>query len=301
VAEAWATGMDNPYYEFSAIKDRPPLCWPDDRPVALSVIVSAEHYDWSVPPGAYATSPGGIPFQHGALTDVRTYTHREYGNRVGIFRVMETLDKHGIRATLAIDATVAAQYPIVVEHGRKRGYEFICHGMAVTRMITSRMTEDEERAYIWTALNTVARASGTQPAGWLGPEYSASTRTPDLLAEAGIRYVCDWPNDEQPYRMKGSRGSLISLPVLLDLDDVVSHHVRHVPIMRYGQLLKEAFDGLRQAGRTSGRLMIINVHPWLSGQPFRIPYLDDALAYICGSGDVWKATGREIVDWYGQQ
>jgi hypothetical protein len=110
--------------------------------------------------------------------------------------------------------------------------------------------------------------------------------------------VCDWPNDEQPYRMKLSSGSLVSLPILLDLDDVVRHHVRHVPIMRYGQLLKEAFDGLRHSGRTSGRLMTINVHPWLIGQPFRIPYLDDALAYIRGSGDVWNATGGEIVDWY---
>jgi peptidoglycan/xylan/chitin deacetylase (PgdA/CDA1 family) len=292
--------MDNPYYEFSAINARPPLRWPDDRPVALCVIVSAEHYDWALPPGAYAISPGGIPFQHAALTDVRTYTHREYGNRVGIFRVMDTLDKYGIRATIAIDATVADQYPILLEHAQKRGYEFICHGMAVTQMVTSRMSEDEERAYIRTALSTVSGASGTQPAGWLGPEYGASARTPDLLAEAGIRYVCDWPNDEQPYRMKVSSGALISLPILLDLDDVVSHYVRHVPIMRYGQLLKEAFDGLRQSGRTSGRLMTINIHPWLIGQPFRIPYLDDALAYIIRSGDAWSATGSEIVDWYAR-
>jgi peptidoglycan/xylan/chitin deacetylase (PgdA/CDA1 family) len=99
------------------------------------------------------------------LTDVRTYTHREYGNRVGIFRVMDTLDKHGIRATVAIDATVADQYPILVEHAQKRGYEFICHGMAVTQMVTSRMSEHEEWAYIRTALNTVASASGTQPGG----------------------------------------------------------------------------------------------------------------------------------------
>jgi peptidoglycan/xylan/chitin deacetylase (PgdA/CDA1 family) len=174
----------------------------------------------------------------------------------------------------------------------------ICHGMAVKRMITSRMSEREEEDYIQAAVNAVAQASGMRPAGWLGPEYSASTRTPELLARAGIRYVCDWPNDEQPYRMNVPSRTLVSLPVLLDLDDVISHYVRHVPIMRFGRMLKEAFEGLRQSGQTSGRLMVLNVHPWLTGQPFRIKYLDDALAHVCESGDVWKATGREIVEWY---
>jgi allantoinase len=298
MAEPRVPGMDNPYYEFSAIDDRPPLVWPGSQAVALCVIVSAEHYDWSSPPGAYSVSPSGIPFQHGAMTDVRTYTHRAYGNRVGIFRIMETLDRYGIRATLAIDATVAEQYPILVEAARARDWELIAHGTAVTRMITSRMTEAEERDYLGTTLKAVAQAAGEQPTGWLSPEYSASTRTPELLAQLGVRYVCDWPNDEQPYQMTVSSGVLVSLPVLLDLDDVVSHYVRHVPITRYGRLLKEAFEGLRDSGQASGRLMVMNIHPWLMGQPFRIKYLDDALAHICGSGEVWKATGREIVDWY---
>jgi allantoinase len=290
--------MDNPYYDYSAIEHRPRLVWPDDRPVALCVIVSAEHYDWSLPADAYSVSPAGIPFQPGSATDVRSYTHREYGNRVGIFRIMEILDRHEIRATLAIDATVAEQYPILVEAARERGWEFACHGTAVTRMVTSRMSEAEEHDYIQTARQAVARASGEQPLGWLGPEYSASVRTPELLARAGFRYVCDWPNDEQPYSMHVSQGTLVSLPVLLDLDEVVSHYVRHVPITRFALLLKEAFDGLRDAGRSSGRLMVINVHPWLMGQPFRARHFDDALAHICSSGDVWKATGREIVEWY---
>jgi peptidoglycan/xylan/chitin deacetylase (PgdA/CDA1 family) len=160
------------------------------------------------------------------------------------------------------------------------------------------MTEQEERAYIRESVGVVAEVSGAQPVGWHGPEYRASTRTPNLLAEAGIRYVCDWPNDEQPYIMRVADGSLVSIPVLLDLDDVISHYVRHVPIMRYGQLLKEAFDILRRDGQESGRLMAITLHPWLMGQPFRVRYLDEALAYICGSGDVWRATGREVLDWY---
>ena len=156
MANTRAPGMDQPYYGYSAITDRRPLRWPGDRPVALLVILCAEHYDWAVPPGAFATAAGGIPFQHAGLTDVRTYSHREYANRVGIFRVMEVLDKHGIRATLAVDSTVASEYPIVIDAARQRDYEFICHGVAVTRLVTSRMTEEEERAYIRESVDAVS-------------------------------------------------------------------------------------------------------------------------------------------------
>src|SRR5581483_3874255 len=152
-----------------------------------------------------------------------------------------------------------------------------------------------------TSLQAIEEASGKRPLGWLGPEYGESTRTPAVLARLGVRYVCDWPNDEQPYPMTVPIGELVSLPILLDLDDVVSHYVRHVSIMRYGQLLKDAFDGLYQDGATQGRLLALNVHPWLIGQPFRVKYFEDALRYVVAHEGVWKATGREIVDWYRGQ
>ena len=291
-------GMDNDLYDWSPISSRPPLQWPGSAQVALCVVVNLEHYEWDPPPDAYMppTLPGGLG--RGAFPDIRAFSHREYGNRVGIFRVMKVLDKYGIKGTVALDATVAENYPFVVQECQKRGWEFIGHGITVNRMITSQMSEEQERQYIRASIEAVAKATGKRPVGWLGPEYGESTRTPHLLAEEGIRYICDWTNDEQPYPMKVANGSLFSLPVSFDLDDSITHWIRHVPVMDYSQMIKESFDVLYQDGARSGRVLVLNLHPWLIGQPFRIKYLDQALAHISKHQGVWKTTGEEIIDWY---
>ena len=129
----------------------------------------------------------------------------EYGNRVGVFRVLDTLQRHGFKPTIAMDRLTAEHYPFLVRHCVARGFEFIAHGVSVNRMITSRMPEQEEREYIRTSVDALTRATGKAPSGWLGPEYGESANTPGLLAEAGIRYVCDWVNDEQPYMPSRSR------------------------------------------------------------------------------------------------
>ena len=290
-------GMDHDYYDWSPIVSRPALKWPDDAHVALCAVVCLEHYEWSPPADAYMPPnlPGGV---RGPFPDIASFSRREYGNRVGIFRVMEVLDRWGIKATVAMDATVAEHYPFIVQECQKRGWEFIGHGIAVNRMITSNMSEDQEREYIQASLAAVEKATGKRPVGWLGPEYGESDRTPAILAEQGVRYVCDWPNDEQPYRMKVPQGALVSLPLLLDVDDTVAHWNRKVPIARWARMVTEAFDVLYQDGAKSGRLLALNLHPWLIGQPFRIPHLDQALEYICRQEGVWKATGEEIVNWY---
>jgi hypothetical protein len=119
-----------------------------------------------------------------------------------------------------------------------------------------------------------------------------------LLAQAGIRYVCDWTNDEQPYRMQTTQGELRALPILLELDDLHAMWERRVTVDRYGALLTESFDVLYRDGAQNGRLLVLNLHPWLSGQPFRIGFLDAALGTIMRRQGVWAATGAAIVDWY---
>ena len=289
-------GMDNEYYDWSPIVSRPVLRWPNDARVALCIIVSLERYEFLPPPDAYMPPnlPGGIG--RGAFPDLNNFSHREYGNRVGIFRVMNILDKHGIRGTVAMDAAIAENYPFLVEECQKRGWEFIGHGQTVNRMITSNMSEDQEREYIRTSLDSLAGATGRRAVGWLGPEYGESTRTPAILAEEGVQYVCDWPNDEQPYWMKVPKGTLVSLPVMLDLDDVFTHWNRRVTVGRWAQRVMEAFDTIYVDGAKSGRLFSLNLHPWLIGQPFRIKYLDQALGHIMRRQAVWAATGSEITD-----
>ena len=287
-------GMDHEFYDWSPIASRPRIAWPDDAPVALCVIVSLEHYEWDPPEDAFMRSslPGGLG--RGAYPDIRSHSHREYGNRVGIFRLMEILDRHGIRGTAAIDATVAEHCPAIVAECQRRGWEFIGHGVSVNRMITSNMPVEQEREYIGTSIETVSKATGSRPKGWLGPEYGESHQTLALLEAEGIQYVCDWPNDEQPYPIGRSR-SMYALPIIPDLDDVASSWTRNTTIMEWSRLVQEAFDVLYEDG---GRALVLNLHPWFIGQPFRAKYLDQALRHIVQTGNVWKATGSEIVEWY---
>jgi peptidoglycan/xylan/chitin deacetylase (PgdA/CDA1 family) len=292
-------GMDHEHYDWAPLNaDRPALAWPERARVALCVIVNLEHMEWSQAPGAYKLPNLAGGYGQGPFPDVTAWSHREYGHRVGIFRVLEALDGLGIKPTIAMDALTAEHYPFLVRHCRARGDEIIGHGISVSRMITSRMPEDEEREYIRSSVASLTRAFGTAPGGWLGPEYGESPRTPRLLAEAGLRYVCDWVNDEQPYRLNVPAGELYALPISLPLDDVNALWDRRMDIDRYGAAIKETFDTLYREGATSGRLLVLHVRPWLIGQPFRIGVLEDALRHVTRREGVWTATGSAIVDWY---
>jgi len=294
-------GMDHDHYDWSPLNaTRATVEWPGKARVALCVIVTLEHAEWRRPEGHYQAPNLAGGYGQGPFPDVTAWSHREYGNRVGIFRVLAVLEKHGIVPTIAMDALTAEHYPFLVRPCRERGCEFIAHGISVNRMITSRMTEDEERETIRTSIATLARATGTAPTGWLGPEYGESARTPRLLAQAGIRYVCDWVNDEQPYRLKVPEGELYALPVTLPLDDIHALWDRRVDIDRYGEMIRETFETLYREGEANGRLLVLNLHPFLMGQPFRIGCLDAALGFIVQRPGVWAASGGEIVDHYAR-
>ena len=294
-------GMDHPHYEWSPLVSRGILRWPQDARVALCVIVNLEHMEWKPPEGSYTLElSGGLGQGSRPYPDYARLTHREYGHRVGIFRVLDLLEKYGIKPTVAMDALTAENYPYLVNHCLNRGCEIIGHGMSASRMITSQMSEKEEREYIHASVEALRSTAGSPPLGWLGPEYGESPRTPQLLAEAGLRYVCDWANDEQPFPLNVPGGELFALPIMLELDDVNALWDRRVPVDRYMEMLKEGFDTIYSEGDQNGRLLVLNVHPWLIGQPFRIRYMDGTLAYIMGRPGVWAASGSEIIDWYRQ-
>ncbi|MCZ6876169.1 MAG: polysaccharide deacetylase family protein [bacterium] len=293
-------GMDHQHHAWSPISTRGVLRWPQQARVALCVVVNLEHMEWEPPQGHFEASRlagglGRLPYP-----DYARLTHREYGHRVGIFRLLDVLEKHAIPVTIAMDVITAEHYPYLVQHCLARGCEIIGHGVSVSRMITSGMSEQEERDYIQASIEALTQATGKAPLGWLGPEYGESTRTPQLLSEAGIRYVCDWANDEQPYRMTTAQGELCALPIMLELDDTQALWERRVPIDRYCDLLAESFGVLYQDGAQTGRLLVLNLHPWLIGQPFRIGFLDTALATIMRRQGVWAAHGSAIVDWFQQ-
>jgi allantoinase len=291
-------GTDNPYVPWSPLPSRRPLRWPEGARVAVCVIVSLEQLEWLPPAGVVVPPSGRYGGPYPATFDPLGPSLREYGNRVGVFRVMDALDRLGVPACVAMDASLAVGNPFLVEQCLRREWEFMGHGLVFSRMVTAQMGDEEEREYLARSLDTIGEVAGRRPRGWIGADYGESGRTVGLLAELGVEYVCDWPNDEQPYRMEVPQGRMVALPVSVELDAVFTHRLRGIPIGRWRDLVCESFDELHAAGETTGRLLVLNVHPYLLGQPFRIRYLEEALEHIAGTPGVWLATGSEIADWY---
>ena len=287
-------GMDHEHHEWSPISTRGKLSWPNNAKVALCVIITLEHTEWEQPEGSFsADQAGGLGLR--PFPDYPRFSHREYGHRVGIFRVLDALERNGIKSTVAMDTQTAEGYPYLVKHCQDRGCEIIAHGVSGSQMISGEMSVEGETVFIRASMDAMKKATGSTPRGWFGTDYGESERTPDLLRQAGFDYVCDWANDEQPYPM---RDGLVALPTMLEMDDLFAMSNRRVEIERYAQTLKEGFDSLFRDGAENGRLMTINLHPWLVGQPFRIGYLEEALAFIMSHDGVWAASGSEVVDWF---
>jgi peptidoglycan/xylan/chitin deacetylase (PgdA/CDA1 family) len=283
-------------FPHSAIPGRPSLRWPEGKGLAFAILLSLEYYEMQPPLGAFI--PPNVPgmFGRGPYPDIGSFSRREYGNRVGFFRLRDLLAELAFPATAAMDATIAADYPEIVVACRAQGWEFAGHGLAVSQVISSAMTEEDERAYIRRSLDALEAASGAKCRGWHGPEYGESTRTPSLLAEAGLSYLMDWPNDEQPYRMQTASGDIVSLPVAMDHDDVYALWQRKLPIERWCAGLEEAVARLTADGRETGRVFVLNLHPWLTGHPHRITWLRETLGRIRARDDVWFTTCGAIVE-----
>ncbi|MBI3075943.1 MAG: polysaccharide deacetylase family protein [Deltaproteobacteria bacterium] len=284
--------LDHGRFDYSPIIRRPPLRWPNNARVALWVIPNIEHFLFE----GHGTpiSPRSVGF----TPDVLNYAWRDYAPRVGIWRLMELLDRHGIRATVALNSAVCQYNPAIIEEGVKRNWEWMGHGITNSTPIPTLGSEDEEREVIQTVYTTIKQATGRAPEGWLGPGLSETVHTPDLLAEVGFTYLCDWCNDDQPYPMRTKRGRLISVPYSIEINDISSILTKAYTAAEFGQMIRDQFDVLYAEGARSGRVMAIALHPFIIGVPSRIKYLDQALTYILGHPDVWVTTGGEIAGWY---
>ena len=286
-------GMDNPWYDYSPFPTRPRLAWPRNARVGFFVLLHLEY--WELNPDKDSYRDPRLVGEFGSFVpDYRSWTQREYGNRTGIFRVLDVLDRYQIRAGVAVNALAAERYPYLIEQLKKRRYEFIAHGHSANRMITSKMSEAEETKEIAEAIAALEKAAGVRPTGWLGQDYGESQRTPQLLADAGLDYVLDWPNDDQPYPMKVGR-KFVALPNQPEWDDVQQLVLRRIAMPRYPDIVAEAFELLHREG---GQVFNLSVHPWLMGMPHRIKYLDEALRRVERFGNVWHATPGEVARHY---
>jgi allantoinase len=278
-------------FDYSPIVDRPVLRWPNGARVALWVIPNIEHFLFDRP--GTKISGGGMVVS----PDILNYGWRDYGVRVGIWRLMEIMQKFGVRGSVALNSDVCREYPQIIEAGNKLGWEWMGHG-TTNSIILNAQTEAEERALIKESVSVIGKSTGKAPRGWLSPGMTETVRTLDLLAENGIEYTGNWVNDEQPYPMKVRKGSMISMPYSSEINDIPAMLSLHQTPERFGQMICDQFDVLYEDGGTTGRVMSICLHPFIIGHPHRSKYLARALAHITSRQEVWLATGSEIVDWY---
>ncbi len=223
---------------------------------------------------------------------------REYGHRVGLFRIVPLLERYGLAPTIAMDALTAERYPFIVDYCLNRGLEIIGHGISATQIITSEMSVSRERQYVSESLQRLSTATGQEVRGWMSPEYSESPATPQILAENDVEYVCDWANDEQPYRMSGLAGDLISIPITLDCDDAYALGTMSLSLTSYSSRIVTTCKRLVEDGRTIARSFVLVLRPWLIGQPFRVSALEEALEQTQGWPGVVSGSAGDIAKWY---
>lgn len=276
--------------EYSTVRDRP-YDLPDDNNVAVWVILNIEHYKIDMP--STALYPPGTQND----PDILNFGWRDYGLRAGFWRLLDILDDHGVRAAVTLNSEVCEYEPDVVEAGMERDWEYLGHGITNSMEIHEY---DDERAAIEQVRDDIEAFTGTQPRGWLGPALAESYDTPDLLAELGFDYLCDWCNDDQPYPFDVETGRLINVPYSIEINDIPMTLSYGFTGEQIGEAIKDQFDRLYEEGTESGNAKVcaIALHPFITGRPFRAKYFDEALEYIVSHDDVWLATGSDIADHY---
>jgi peptidoglycan/xylan/chitin deacetylase (PgdA/CDA1 family) len=287
-------GMDHDLYPWSNLFERPPIVWPQGRTVAVPIVVSLEWFP-ILPNDAPFRAPGHMQT---AYPDYRHYTSREYGSRVGIYRLLDALAAAGMRVSVATNAAIAQRYPSLVADIVAAGHEIVAHSTDMNGTIASGLPEEAERALIRQSLDTLEQATGTRPRGWLSIARSQSFNTPALLAEAGLAYMLDWVNDELPYRMTTPQGGIVNLPLNHELSDRQIITVQQNSADSYAQQMRDAFDWLAaEAARFGGgRMLPLHLTPYIMALPYRIGALEQLLHWIAARPEAFVAPAGEVVD-----
>jgi peptidoglycan/xylan/chitin deacetylase (PgdA/CDA1 family) len=283
--------MEHGRFQYSPIASRPKLALPNGARVAVWVTPNIEHFHYDKPAISLT------PMTAGLRPDVLNYAWRDYGARVGVWRLMEILERQRFAATAALNSEVCVRYPEIVKEGTRLGWEWMAHGQNNSSLFTG-MPADVERPIIANVLDTIAEHTGKRPRGWLGPALTETDNTLDLLAAAGIDYVADWCNDEQPYFIKTKSKPIVAMPYTLEISDIPVFLDRGGSADDFYQMIVDQFDTLYEDGTKNYRVLSIALHPFLIGHPYRARYLERALAHIKKHDAVWIATGGAIVDWY---
>ena len=274
-------------YDYSPIRGRPRYLWPNGAGLAVYVAINLEGFAFGEGLGA-ELAPGG------PQPDVLNYAWRDYGNRVGAWRLIDLLDQLNAPASVLINSDLYADAPGLAEAFRARGDEFVGHGRTNSER-QGVLDEAAEAALIAEATGAIARAEGAPPKGWLGPWISQSRATPDLLAEAGYHYLLDWCMDDQPVWMRTRRGPILAVPYPQEINDIPMVVGRRIEGPAFAQMIVDHFDEMLAQSAREPLVMGIALHPYIVGQPHRLRHLRKALTHVAAQRDrIWLTTAGAI-------
>lgn len=292
-------GMDHDRYDWSMLSERPKIVWPGGAKLALWVNVSLQFFPLDQK-GKPFPPPGGMTMPY---PDLRHYSLRDYGNRVGIYRFLKAFDAFGIKPSFAMNTSLAERTPYLLERILSRGDEILCHGWDMDSLHYGGMDRADEAALVEQSLSRLRELTGRKINGWLSPARNESEHTPELLAANGVEYFCDWVNDDMPYPFRTNEGSLVAMPLSNELEDrFVLMNNQHSEQSWLEQVCDACDYLLLEAEQQGGRILALNIHPWMLGQPHRIGKLEQALEYIISQPGVWSAGANDILQaWKTQQ
>ncbi len=290
------------HYDYTPMPQRLPLRWPNGARLALIVTINLEYWDLlkDTDQPYYAGGPPVIPDpMPGNVPDFPNYSWREYGQRVGVWRMIDTFDQAGVAASCTMNAKMGLERRAVIDAVNERGWELVAHNYEQGDLLTNyHFDRPAEKSLIEQALDVYQQVVGRPARGWLSSSLRSTTQTADILAELGLGFICDYMNDDQPYMIKTSAGDIVCTPYSVEINDFTFFHRRGMSTSAVLELLKEQFDQLYLEGETSGRLMNVGLHPHVAGHPYRIRALREFLEYAKGFDGVWWASREEIADWY---
>lgn len=283
--------MDNELFGYSPIIDRPPLRWPDGARLAFYLGLNIEHYQVDKPSTSIFAGTAALQ------PDPLNYGWRDYGPRVGLWRMLDSLDRHNVPVSALINSEACRHYPQIIKAGTERGWSWVAHGRD-NSTFEAGMDIESERAYLSEVVETITAATGSRPRGWLGPALTETFQTPAMLRDLGLDYVLDWTNDDQPYEL--NIPGMLSVPYSIELNDVTMCVSQSYTGTEFAQAVIDQFDQLYADSEHTGRVMALCLHPFIIGQPFRHAHLDRVLEYITSHDGVWTTTTDKIASHYRQ-
>ena len=289
-------------YDFVPLPYRKKLRWPNGARLAVILTINLEFWeltrDQTEPlyPGGPASIPHPVP---GNVPDYVNWTWREYGHRIGVWRIIDALDAAGIPASCTMNARMATDRREVIDAVNKRGWELVPHNWAQNDILSDyAYRPDEERDLVRRTLNVYEDVVGRSPRGWLSSSLRPTQRTPEILAKHGCIFFCDFLNDDQPYMLRTANGPLVCVPYSNDINDFNLFARGGMTLDQGLATLREQFNQLYTEGANDMRIMNFGMHPHVMGQAYRIRALRDFLSYITEFEDVWFPKREEIAEWY---